>query len=207
MCYVLAILCICGDTFCWGCVVVTVRLSGAAALGLVLVLIAGPASAATETWTDTVTFGEYNWLTYGQSLAWNHLGFPFAYTIDDAWLDIVAYDVDADDGEVDVVFRLEGGKPDVLIGTLTGGDEQLSTTHLSVDPSYVLASPSTNRFRLMPDMDDLGYSVRVDSATFGVAYESPGSGAPTPEPGTLALLAASAVPAVGRIVRRRRLRR
>jgi hypothetical protein len=171
----------------------------ASALLACVLLLGGLAEAGVVTVTDTLDYTDnligpyYFWDTvttldhspfYRTSLEdwdWTHnvkgLVPPDANGIQSATLSILAWDVDAEEGEVDIVYG-NGVKLGTLQGMPAGDDRTWTTTVLNLPPQVLQELWTDREVTIFLDIDreTIGDRVTIRNSILSVNYTTPGGG-------------------------------
>lgn len=182
----------------------------AAAAVVASVLTAGAAQASIDVVeaptgffvpTDAQKYDAQYWRSASQDWQWAHNGIAAGFT--SASLNISAFDVDFDQGEIDNIYAMKGGNW-VLLGALDGSNDAWDFTTFDLDATWFDDIVAGLQVRIDIDVNNAGWRVALGKSTLTLDGAGPGDPTPgVPEPATWGMLILG-FGLVGSAVRRRR---
>jgi PEP-CTERM motif len=136
--------------------------------------------------TDAQKYDDGYWRYQNQDWGWQHNA--IAGTITAASLNISAFDVDFDDGEIDNIYAYDNGVA-VLLGALAGGSDIYSFTTFSLGSNFYDDIASGLQVWVDIDSNNSGWQLTLAKSSLTVNGGTlPPAGPGVPEPASWAML-------------------
>jgi hypothetical protein len=136
--------------------------------------------------TDGQKYDSPYYRGFGEDWGWTHGAIAPGFT--SAALNISAFDVDFDSGEVDEIWAMDSGNW-VLLGTLAGASDIWAFTNFNLGANFFDDIAAGLQVRMAIDVNDDGWLVTLAKSTLTTDGTDPGNPNPgVPEPGTWAMM-------------------